>query len=202
MADKTARLSIAGVARPIDLPVLHGTVGPDVIDIAQLAAAGLFTYDPGFVSTASCESAITYIDGDAGVLLYRGYPIEQLAEESDYLEVCYLLLNGELPDRSAEGRLRPHDHEPHDGARTTARLFDGFRRDAHPMAIMCGVTGALSAFYHDSLDIDNPDASQDHGAPPDCKDADARGDELQIFDRPAVHVSAQRSAATRRTSCR
>src|SRR4029434_7196295 len=105
MADETARLSIAGADRPIELPVLHGTVGPDVIDIAKLSAAGLFTYDPGFVSTASCESAITYIDGDAGVLLYRGYPIEQLAEHSDYLEVCYLLLNGELPDATQKANF-------------------------------------------------------------------------------------------------
>ena len=116
MADKIARLSIDGVAKPIDLPVLKGSVGPDVIDIAQLSAAGLFTYDPGFVSTASCESAITYIDGDAGVLLYRGYPIEQLAERSDHLEVCYLLLNGELPSAARERRLRPDHHASHDGA--------------------------------------------------------------------------------------
>jgi citrate synthase len=157
MADETARLSIAGAARPIELPVLHGTVGPDVIDIAQLSAAGLFTFDPGFVSTASCESAITYIDGDAGVLLYRGYPIEQLAEHSDYLEVCYLLLNGELPDAAQKAHF-VHTITSHTMVHEQLRrLFDGFRRDAHPMAIMCGVTGALSAFYHDSLDIDNPE---------------------------------------------
>ncbi len=157
MADKTARLSIDGAASPIDLPVLQGTVGPDVIDIAQLSAAGLFTYDPGFVSTASCESAITYIDGDAGVLLYRGYPIEQLAERSDHLEVCYLLLNGELPsaaEKEAFDRTITHHTMVHE---QLSDLFSGFRRDAHPMAILCGVTGALAAFYHDSLDIENPE---------------------------------------------
>ncbi|HEY6599037.1 MAG TPA: citrate/2-methylcitrate synthase, partial [Pseudomonadales bacterium] len=157
MADKTARLSVDGVAKAIDLPLLKGTVGPNVIDIAQLAAAGLFTYDPGFVSTASCESAITFIDGDAGVLLYRGYPIEQLAEESDHLEVCYLLLNGELPTATQKAtfeRTITHHTMVHE---QLSDLFSGFRRDSHPMAILCGAAGSLAAFYHDSLDIDNPD---------------------------------------------
>ena len=155
MADSTARLSVDGVSEPLELPVLHGTLGPDVIDIARLSAAGLFTYDPGFVSTASCESAITYIDGDAGVLLHRGYPIEQLAEQSDYLEVCYLLLNGELPTAAQKSdfvNTITHHTMVHEQLRN---FFNGFRRGAHPMAIMCGVTGALSAFYHDSLDIDD-----------------------------------------------
>src|SRR5215470_8622423 len=127
MADKTARLSIDGL-KPIDLPVLQGSVGPDVVDIAKLSAAGLFTYDPGFVSTASCESAITYIDGDAGILLYRGYPIEQLAEHSDYLEVCYLLLNGELPDAAQKADF-VHTITNHTMVHEQLRrLFDGFRR--------------------------------------------------------------------------
>ena len=150
---KTAQLTIDG--RTIDLPVLSGTEGPDVIDVGKLTAEGYFTYDPGFVSTASCESEITYIDGNAGVLLHRGYPIEQLAEQSDHLELCYLLLNGDLPNRAEKERfvstIKHHTmvHEQ------LSQLYRGFRRDAHPMAIMCGVTGALSAFYHDSLDIDN-----------------------------------------------
>lgn len=150
---KSAQLTIDG--KTIDLPVLSGTEGPDVIDVGKLTSEGYFTYDPGFVSTASCESEITYIDGGAGVLLHRGYPIEQLAEQSDHLELCYLLLNGELPNKAEKDRfvntIKHHTmvHEQ------LVQLFRGFRRDAHPMAIMCGVTGALSAFYHDSLDIDD-----------------------------------------------
>ncbi|MGA0839231.1 MAG: citrate synthase [Pseudomonadales bacterium] len=154
-AGRNAQLTIDG--KTIDLPVRRGTIGPDVIDVGKLTANGFFTYDPGFVSTASCDSEITYIDGDAGVLLHRGYPIEQLAEQSDYLELCYLLLNGELPSPAAKAEfdntIRRHTmvHEQ------LVTFFQGFRRDAHPMAIMCGVTGALSAFYHDSLDITNAD---------------------------------------------
>ena len=152
-ATKTATLNIDGNA--IDLPVYSGAEGPDVIDVGKLTANGYFTYDPGFVSTASCDSEITYIDGDQGILLHRGYPIEQLAEKSDYLELCYLLLNGDLPSAAEKANfdntIRNHTmvHEQ------LRNFFNGFRRDAHPMAIMCGVTGALSAFYHDSLDIDN-----------------------------------------------
>ncbi|MDA1323321.1 MAG: citrate synthase [Proteobacteria bacterium] len=138
-------------------PILTGTEGPPVIDIRRLyAETGYFTYDPGFVATGSCESAITYIDGDNGVLLHRGYPIEQLAENSDFLEVCYLLLNGELPTPAEKTefdyRITHHTmlHEQ------LSYFYRGFRRDAHPMAIMCGVVGALSAFYHDSLDISDP----------------------------------------------
>ena len=156
MADtpgKTAQLTIDG--KCIELPVLSGEVGPDVIDVSKLTAEGYFTYDPGFVSTAACDSEITYIDGNAGVLLHRGYPIEQLAEQSTYLELCYLLLNGELPSAAEKARFDntiKHHTMVHE---QTVNFFRGFRRDAHPMAIMCGVTGALSAFYHDSLDIDN-----------------------------------------------
>ena len=156
MADKpgrTAQLSIDG--KTIELPVLSGEMGPDVIDVGNLTAEGYFTYDPGFVSTAACDSEITYIDGNAGVLLHRGYPIEQLAEHSEYLELCYLLLNGELPSAKEKERFDStikHHTMVHE---QFANFFRGFRRDAHPMAIMCGVTGALSAFYHDSLDIDN-----------------------------------------------
>ena len=141
--------------RTLELPILSGTLGPDVLDIRNLNKLGLFTYDPAFFATASCTSTITYIDGDAGLLYYRGYPIEQLAEKSSFLEVCYLLLNGELPDESQRkdfvSRVTEHTivHEQ------LARFFNGFRRDAHPMAVMVGVVGALSAFYHDSLDINN-----------------------------------------------
>ena len=138
-------------------PLLTGTDGPPVIDIRRLYAdTGYFTYDPGFVATGSCESAITYIDGDNGILLHRGYPIEQLAENSDFLEVCYLLLNGELPTPAEKTefdyRITHHTmlHEQ------LTNFYRGFRRDAHPMAIMCGVVGALSAFYHDSTDISDP----------------------------------------------
>src|SRR5512143_1475719 len=140
-----------------DMPVYPGTIGPDVVDISKLyAQSGMFTYDPGFTSTASCESKITYIDGDQGILMYRGYPIEQLAEKSNFLEVCYLLLNGELPNakQGKEFELGVMRHTMlHEQIR---QFYNGFRRDAHPMAVMCGVVGALSAFYHDSLDIHDP----------------------------------------------
>ncbi|MFY9259197.1 MAG: citrate synthase [Gallionella sp.] len=142
--------------RSIELPLIEGTLGPDVIDIRTLSKLGVFTYDLGFFSTASCISSITFIDGDAGLLYYRGYPIEQLAEKSDFLEVCYLLLNGELPnvEQRKEFNTKVTSHTMvHD---QLARFFTGFRRDAHPMAVMVGVVGALSAFYHDSLDINNP----------------------------------------------
>jgi citrate synthase len=144
--------------KTLELPVYGGTIGPDVIDIRALyGKTGKFTYDPGFLSTASCSSKITYIDGDQGVLLYRGYPIEQLATHCDFLEVCYLLLKGELPgagqkkefDRTVAVHTMVHEQ--------LARLYQGFRRDSHPMAVMVGVVGALSAFYHDSLDITNPE---------------------------------------------
>jgi citrate synthase len=147
-----------GPDRNLDLPVYGGTIGPDVFDIRSLyAKTGMFTYDPGFMSTASTQSRITYIDGDQGILLYRGYPIDQLAVNCDFLEVCYLLLNGELPNKAAKEKfdwtVTRHTmvHEQ------LARLFQGFRRDSHPMAVMVGVVGALSAFYHDSLDINNPE---------------------------------------------
>ncbi len=141
----------------LDLPVLEGTLGPDVVDIRAFGKTGMFTFDPGFLATASCESKITFIDGDLGQLYYRGYPIEQLAEKSDYLEVCYLLLNGELPttaQRKEFERGVMRHNMLHDQLMS---LFKGFRRDAHPMAVMVGVVGALSAFYHDSLDISNPE---------------------------------------------
>ncbi|MFP6711085.1 MAG: citrate synthase [Rhodospirillales bacterium] len=140
-----------------ELPVLEGSVGPDVIDVRRLYAdTDHFTYDPGFTSTGSCKSKITYIDGDEGVLLYRGYPIDQLADKSDYLETCYLLLYGELPNPEEKSKFVndiTHHTMLHEQFNA---FFHGFRRDAHPMAVMCGVVGALSAFYHDSLDINDP----------------------------------------------
>ncbi|MBN8964780.1 MAG: citrate (Si)-synthase [Rhizobiales bacterium] len=152
---KTGTISVGD--KSWTFPVNEGTIGPDVIDIAKLyGQAGMFTYDPGFTSTASCESKITYIDGDEGVLLYRGYPIEQLAEHGDFLETCYLLLYGELPTPAQRkdfvARVTNHTmvHEQ------MMRFFQGFRRDAHPMAIMTACVGALSAFYHDSTDISDP----------------------------------------------
>ena len=152
---KKATLTVEG--KTVDLPVLSGTVGPDVIDISKLyAQTGMFTYDPGFTSTGSCESKITYIDGDEGILLYRGYPIEQLAEKGDFLETCYLLLYGELPTKAQkedfDNRVTRHTmvHEQ------MARFFQGFRRDAHPMAVMVASVGALAAFYNDSTDINDP----------------------------------------------
>lgn len=143
--------------RSVELPVLHGTHGPSAVDVRALQRElGLLTYDPGYVSTASCRSSITYIDGDQGILLYRGYPIEQLAKHSSYLEVCYLLLYGELPtaeQMSEFTRTIQHHSMVHEALR---RFYSGFRHDAHPMAIMVGIVGALSAFYHDSLDIEDP----------------------------------------------
>src|SRR5213595_2949969 len=143
--------------RSLEFPLLAGSMGPQVIDIRTLyAKSGMFTYDPGYLSTASCSSAITFIDGDAGVLLYRGYPIEQLATHCDFLEVCYLLLNGELPSPKQKkefDNIVTHHTMVHE---QLIRLYSGFRRDSHPMAVMVGVVGALSAFYHDSLDITNP----------------------------------------------
>jgi citrate synthase len=150
-----AKLALGG--GDTEFPVLKGSVGPDVVDIRKLyAQTGAFTYDPGFTSTASCESKITYIDGDQGILLHRGYPIDQLAENSSFTEVCYLLLNGELPAKDELDKfnwtISRHTmlHEQ------LIQFYRGFRRDAHPMAIMCGVVGALSAFYHDSTDITDP----------------------------------------------
>ena len=153
----SAKLEVDG--KTVELPVYAGTIGPDVIDIRTLYKnTGMFTYDPGFTSTASCESQITYIDGDEGTLLYRGYPIDQLADNASFIEVAYLLLNGELPGKQElhdfDWTIRRHTmlHDQFD------QFFRGFRRDAHPMAIMVGTVGALSAFYHDSTDVNDPHA--------------------------------------------
>jgi len=141
----------------VDLPILSPNLGPDVVDIRKLYAQGdIFTYDPGFTSTASCESAITFIDGDKGELLYRGYPIDQLAEKSHFLEVCYLLLYGELPTAAQLDEFVPRVTRHTMLHEQMAYFFRGFRRDAHPMSIICGVQGAMSSFYHDSTDINDP----------------------------------------------
>ena len=152
---KTGKLKLGD--KNYSFPIYEGTIGPEVIDVSKLyAEAGIFTYDPGFTSTGSCESKITYIDGDEGILLYRGYPIDDLAEHGDFLETCYLLLYGELPTTQQKAdfvdRVIHHTmvHEQ------MSRFFQGFRRDAHPMAVMVGSVGALSAFYHDSTDITDP----------------------------------------------
>ena len=150
-------LKLAGAGTDVDLPIMEGSVGPKVMDIRKLyAQTGMFTFDPGFTSTASCESKITYIDGEKGELQYRGYPIEQLAGDSDFMEVCYLLLFGELPTKAEKAKF-VHDITHHTMVHEQLhRFFSGFRRDAHPMAIMVGVVGALAAFYHDSTDINDP----------------------------------------------
>ena len=156
-AAETFTLTENSTGRTFELPVIKGTTGPDVIDVRKLyAETGCFTYDPGFTSTGSCESRITYIDGDAGILLYRGYPIEELAEQSDFMEVCYLLLYGNLPSVEEKEKFR-RDITYHTMVNEQINyFFRGFRRDSHPMAVMCGVVGALSAFYHDSTDITDP----------------------------------------------
>jgi len=157
VAQKTVTLTDNSTGKSVELPVIDGTMGPSVIDIRKLyAETGMFTYDPGFTSTGSCDSEITYIDGDEGILLHRGYAIDDLAEKSNFLEVCYLLLHGELPNPAQEAEFERtitrhtmvHEQIHH--------FYRGFRRDAHPMAVLCGVTGALSAFYHDSTDIHDP----------------------------------------------
>jgi citrate synthase len=157
-ASGSATVTLNGSNRVAELPIITGTIGPAVADIRKLYAdLGIFTFDPGYGGTAACESKITYIDGDEGILLHRGYPIAQLAEQSNFLEVAYLLLNGSLPNEAEmedfhTGVIR--HTMVHEQLR---RFFEGFRRDAHPMAVLCGVVGALSAFYHDSLDINNPE---------------------------------------------
>ena len=158
LADTKATLSFSNGKPGIELPVYKGSIGPDVIDIRKLyGQTGMFTYDPGFLSTASCQSAITYIDGDKGELLYRGYPIEQLATQCDFLETCHLLLYGDLPDAKAKKDFSSRVIN-HTMVNEQMQFFlRGFRRDAHPMAVLTGLVGALSAFYHDSTDINNPE---------------------------------------------
>ena len=156
-SDAKATLSFSDVRPSMELPIYTGTIGPDVIDIRKLyGQTGMFTYDPGFMSTASCQSTITYIDGDKGELLYRGYPIEQLAEQCDFLDTCYLLLYGELPNAQQQKEFDTLVTR-HSMINEQMQFFlRGFRRDAHPMAVLTGLVGGMSAFYHDSTDINNP----------------------------------------------
>ncbi|HBD35911.1 MAG TPA: citrate (Si)-synthase, partial [Cupriavidus sp.] len=156
-SDVKATLSFSDGSPSVELPIYKGTVGPDVIDIRKLyGQTGKFTYDPGFMSTASCNSKITYIDGDKGELLYRGYPIEQLAQKCDHLETCYLLLKGELPNAKQKEEF-VNSVMNHTMVHEQLQFFlRGFRRDAHPMAVLTGLVGAMSAFYHDAMDIDDP----------------------------------------------
>ncbi len=156
-SDSKATLTFSDGSTPLEMPIYKGAIGPDVIDIRKLyTSKGMFTYDPGFLSTAACDSAITYIDGDKGELLYRGYPIEQLAAKGDFLETCYLLLNGELPNVEQKNKftyLVSRHTMVHEQMQF---FFRGFRRDAHPMSVLVGTVGALASFYHDSLDINDP----------------------------------------------
>ncbi|HQW81677.1 MAG: citrate synthase [Rhodanobacteraceae bacterium] len=156
MSDRSVQITDSTTSKSVILPVVSGNLGPEAIDIGKLhKETGLFTYDPGFMSTASCRSAITYIDGDAGVLMYRGYPIEQLAKHSNFLEVAYLLMNGELPNPQQFSTFE-HEVTHHTMMHEAVKSFlGGFRHDAHPMAMLCGMIGSLAAFYHDSLDIDD-----------------------------------------------
>jgi len=154
MADRKATLQIDG--QSIEFPVLTGTAGYDVIDVRSLGKHGFFTFDPGFLATGSCESKITYIDGEQGILLHRGYPIDELATKADYLEVCYMLLHGEAPDEAEYKKFQQTITKHTMVHQGIHNFFNGFRRDAHPMAMLCAVTGALSSFYHDDLDIHDP----------------------------------------------
>jgi citrate synthase len=154
MADQKATLHLPG-KEPIELPIASGTAGYDVIDITTLGSHGYFTYDPGFMATASCQSEITYIDGDKGILLHRGYPIDQLAQNATYLEVCYLLLYGEAPTAKQFDQFQRNIMRHTMVHEQLSSFFKGYRRDAHPMAIVCGVIAGLSAFYHDPMDINN-----------------------------------------------
>ena len=190
MSALTSSITIGN--KVVEVPSQAGTVGPSVIDISKLyGQAGVFTYDPGFTSTASCESKITYIDGDEGILLYRGYPIDQLAEHGDFLETAYLLLYGELPTSQQKDdfvyRVTRHTMV-HD---QMTRFFQGFRRDAHPMAVMVAAVGALSAFYHDSTDISDRASAHGRVDPHDRQDPDAGRDGLQIYDRTTLRLSEE-----------
>lgn len=156
MADKKAVLSVDGLDGPIELPVYSGTIGPDAVDVASLAGKNLFTFDPGFMSTASCRSKLTYIDGAKGILLHGGYPIEELAEHATHLEVCYLLLKGELPNKAQKEAFFEEINANRNVDSRIANLIASFDRKAHPMAILCSATAALAAQYHDNMDIDDP----------------------------------------------
>jgi citrate synthase len=158
MTDKKAHLSIDGIDSTIELPIYASTIGPDVIDVTSITKNGFFTFDPGFMSTASCESKITFIDGDEGVLLHRGYPIEQLAVSSDYLETCYLLLNGELPTPAQKDEFTAAIKKHSAVDPSIANIIKSFKRESHPMAILCSAVAALAAVYNDEIDITNAES--------------------------------------------
>src|SRR6201987_690593 len=156
-SDVKATLSFSDNSPSVEMPIYKGTLGPDVIDIRKLyGQTGKFTYDPGFMSTAACNSSITYIDGDKGELQYRGYPIEQLTVNADFMESCYLLLNGELPNAKQKAEFVDTVTKHTMVHEQMQFFFRGFRRDAHPMSVLVGTVGALASFYHDSLDINHP----------------------------------------------
>ena len=155
MADKTARIELPG-KEPVELPILSGTEGLDVVDVRTLGSHGYFTFDPGFLATASCHSKITYIDGNQGILLHRGYPIDQLAEHSNYLEVCYILLYGQAPNKQEFAQFKSKIVDYAMVHEQVSRFFQGFQCDAHPMAMMCGAVGALSAFYPQASNVSDP----------------------------------------------
>ena len=200
MTDKTVSMKMPG--GEFDYPVLDGTVGPEVVDIRKFyARTGMFTYDPGFTSTASCESKITYIDGEKGILLHRGYPIDQLAEQSTFMEVSYLLLHGELPSQ-AELEEFTYTISRHTMVHEQlATFYRGFRRDAHPMAVHVRRRRRAVRFLSRQHGHHRPRAADDRLAPADRQDADAGGDGVQIYARTAVHVSRRTASATPATSC-
>ena len=202
MTDRTATLNFSDGSPAVTFPVLSGSVGPDVIDIRTLyGKTGKFTFDPGFLSTASCNSAITYIDGDKGELLYRGYPIEELATRCDFMETCYLLLYGELPTSDAEGRIRSARDQPHDGQRADAFLHARLPARCAPDGRADG-TGRRAVGLLPGFDEPARRAPARHlGDPADRQAADAGVDGVQVFGRAAVHVSAATTCRTRRTSC-
>ena len=200
-AGKSATLTV-GSNQQTHLPVRSGTIGPDVIDVGRLYRdTGCFTYDPGFTSTANCSSRITYIDGDKGVLLYRGYPIEQLAQRSSFLEVCYVLLYGDLPTKTQYENFRNIVTRHTMVHEQMTRFFTGFRRDAHPMAVMCGSVGALSAFYHNSTDIHDPQQRMiaSHRLIAKMPTLAAMAYKYSIGQPPSIRATISTS---RRTSCR
>ncbi len=158
MTDKKAHLTIDGIDSTIDLPIYASSVGPDVIDVTSITKNGFFTFDPGFMSTASCESKITYIDGDEGILLHRGYPIEQLAVSSDYIETCYLLLNGELPTPAQKAEFAQAIKDNSNVDESVVNVIKSFKRDTHPMAILCSAVAALAGVYHAEIDITNAES--------------------------------------------
>jgi citrate synthase len=192
LSDKKATLSFSDGSPSVEFPVHKGTVGPDVIDIRKLyGQTGMFTYDPGFMATAACESGITYIDGDKGQLMYRGYPIDQLAQKCDFMDVCYLILNGDLPnaDQKQEFDSLVTNHTM--VQEQMQHFLRGFRPDAHPMAILTGLVGALSAFYHDSTDITNPHHRHVSAIRLIAKLAYFGCDGVQVFFGTAFHLSQE-----------